>query len=298
VEKIKTFIKNKEEERKNKEGEEGEGVEVEYRLYQVKATTPLFGAAKNLGVRYTKGDVLFFAEPGAFWLPPHLWSCFSALVHPSFSRAYVRSSILKDQSYKSALDLCVWKNVHNFVEGFPESLIYYTDVNSVYIQNLEDLKVETTTVEETTLVQTHDLKLSLELTTDLPCSDWDLFCNQTSWTYQHDLVLESLSPTLTAFHTQHLTQKMERLHNKERLGLFDVDWKIYHSLNPDETGFSFSLQTHPFRYQQLLGVTGRVTSEVEAGKAATEDLKGLLYLIPMFLYDKTLQPPTFFHQYP
>ncbi len=113
------------------------------------------GAARNTGVKYSQGEILFFCDGDDLFLPPHIYICFLVLqgkiqdfTNFQISNSSQRLSIqLSDNppdvirtgvtiqekihpSWKAAienslpLNLCVKRKCHDFVEGFPEDEVF------------------------------------------------------------------------------------------------------------------------------------------------------------------------------
>lgn len=118
------------------------------------------GPARNTGARISKGDILFFVDGDDLLFPEHIYICFAVLNHqpavtqpgtiatlhlttdrgsielplPTQPMGFVRTGVhMKDElhpHWKVAIEntiiqnLCIRRDCHEFVEGFPESPIY------------------------------------------------------------------------------------------------------------------------------------------------------------------------------
>lgn len=116
------------------------------------------GAARNTAVKLAKGDILFFCDGDDLFFPAHIYLCFYILnagINPTADNTSI-SLTVADQSYvitipqspiaivktgvfledqvhphwkaaienSSPLNLCVRRECHEFVEGYPEATVY------------------------------------------------------------------------------------------------------------------------------------------------------------------------------
>src|SRR5262249_33328813 len=90
------------------------------------------GPARNTGVKLSRGAALFFCDGDDFFYPEHVAVCWRVLsqqavglgrtgmhfndpLHPYWKAAVENTS---------ALNLCIRRECHEFVEGFPEASLY------------------------------------------------------------------------------------------------------------------------------------------------------------------------------
>ncbi|MBD2020676.1 glycosyltransferase [Leptolyngbya sp. FACHB-36] len=115
------------------------------------------GTARNTGVKVSKGDVLFFCDDDDLFYKEHIFLCFKILTHQSskftgnsftlttergsFTIEFPNSTVgivrtgmyIEDTVHPywkgaiencSPLNLCIRRECHEFVEGFPEAQVY------------------------------------------------------------------------------------------------------------------------------------------------------------------------------
>jgi len=112
------------------------------------------GATRNTGVKNSRGEILFFCDGDDLYLPEHIYVCFTVLNHdPNLSNANdslkigdlkikmqedrldgIRTGVkIKDRidpNWKLGIEnsltinLCLRRECHEFIEGYPEDLVY------------------------------------------------------------------------------------------------------------------------------------------------------------------------------
>jgi glycosyltransferase involved in cell wall biosynthesis len=113
------------------------------------------GPARNTGAKISQGDILFFCDGDDLFRPEHLYLCFSMLNHapkasvssptltlagyppialPAQPVGIVRTGVYMQDTLHPhwkgaientiALNLCIRRDCHEFVEGFPEAPVY------------------------------------------------------------------------------------------------------------------------------------------------------------------------------
>lgn len=119
------------------------------------------GAARNTGAKVSKGDILFFCDADDLYFKDHIYLCFQVLNHdplanpnaafsleteqgtktiqlPNQSVGVVRTGVhMKDSLHpywKAAIEntlpqnLCIRRDCHEFIEGYPEARIPYNQI--------------------------------------------------------------------------------------------------------------------------------------------------------------------------
>lgn len=89
-------------------------------------TSPSF--ARNLGVRSSHGELLFFLDGDDLFLPPHLATCRRALENPAvdFVKTKIRVTDPVHPDWRQRMEnslvinLCVRRRCHEFCGGFPD----------------------------------------------------------------------------------------------------------------------------------------------------------------------------------
>ena len=115
------------------------------------------GPARNTGVKISKGDIIFFCDGDDLYFKEHIYICFQVLNHqpqpgitstfqlptdsgtqtftlPPFPTGVVRTGVYMqdalDPYWKGAIEntiaqnLCIRRDCHEFMEGFPEAPLY------------------------------------------------------------------------------------------------------------------------------------------------------------------------------
>ncbi|MBD1997799.1 class I SAM-dependent methyltransferase [Leptolyngbya sp. FACHB-541] len=114
-------------------------------IYKVTRHSKSLGAgpARNTGVRISTGEILFFCDGDDLFLKEHIYVCYKALsqeipiqpeVMPTNQVAVVKTKAkIQEQlhpHWRAAIDnsllinLCLRRDCHEFVEGFPEAAVY------------------------------------------------------------------------------------------------------------------------------------------------------------------------------
>ncbi|MHB1423447.1 MAG: glycosyltransferase family 2 protein [Gemmataceae bacterium] len=98
-----------------------------------RASSP--SCARNTGVSHSRGQLLFFLDGDDLFLPEHLYACYQTLADRSFS--YVKTGVrLADPvhadwrpriEFSVTINLCVRREVHDFVGGFPDLHLFRRD---------------------------------------------------------------------------------------------------------------------------------------------------------------------------
>lgn len=112
------------------------------------------GASRNTGVKNALGEILFFCDGDDLYLPEHIYVCFMSLNHDPDSSNSDESFTLGDRTIKLqerrldgirtavkikdkidpnwklaventlTINLCLRRECHEFIEGYPEDLVY------------------------------------------------------------------------------------------------------------------------------------------------------------------------------
>ncbi len=138
------------------------GVDAKYLVVELHTASKLGpGTAKNIGVEYSLGEMLFFLDARAFFLGDHISKCYYSLVKST--DAYAKTGVLSSSSIQSTrgahsiiegsssphgrstgpsqqrqlhggveqeekqmlpANICIWRKVHSFIEGFPEAGVF------------------------------------------------------------------------------------------------------------------------------------------------------------------------------
>lgn len=119
------------------------------------------GAARNTGAKIAKGDILFFCDGDDLYFKPHIYLCFQVLNHDPLQHPNASFMLTTDQGaktihlpnqfvgvvrtgvymkdpihpyWKGAIEntlpqnLCIRRDCHEFVEGYPEARIPYNQI--------------------------------------------------------------------------------------------------------------------------------------------------------------------------
>lgn len=111
----------------------------DYRLVRhPKATSP--SCARNVGVRASSGKLLFFLDGDDLFYPDHLAVCLRAMESPG--AAFVKTNVhIADPIHADwiapinesvVINLCVRRECHDLVGGFPDLLLCYRDKESPF----------------------------------------------------------------------------------------------------------------------------------------------------------------------
>ncbi|KAL6054074.1 N-acetylgalactosaminyl-diphosphoundecaprenol glucuronosyltransferase [Balamuthia mandrillaris] len=111
------------------------------------------GAARNLGALHSEGEVLFFLDADDLFHREHVLACFPALaakreelvmaetgvnvelanIHPDWKER-IRATIPQNK--------CLYRNFHDFVEGFPEQEVYRRYDDYGYVRTMALFRTE------------------------------------------------------------------------------------------------------------------------------------------------------------
>ncbi|KAL6059788.1 N-acetylgalactosaminyl-diphosphoundecaprenol glucuronosyltransferase [Balamuthia mandrillaris] len=107
----------------------------------------LAGAARNFGVLHSQGEVIFFLDSDDMYHPEHVWLCFTSLARNWRTHSMVSTGVHieldgipaeRHQQITECLpqNKCLFRNYHDFVEGFPEQMVFYKYNDIGYLKAL------------------------------------------------------------------------------------------------------------------------------------------------------------------
>ncbi|KAL6068153.1 Tetratricopeptide repeat protein [Balamuthia mandrillaris] len=107
----------------------------------------LAGAARNLGVLHSQGEVLLFLDSDDLYHPEHIGLCFTSLAKNWRTHSMVSTGVHfelegipaeRQQQIMACLpqNKCLFRNYHDFVEGFPEQMVFYKYNDIGYVKAL------------------------------------------------------------------------------------------------------------------------------------------------------------------
>eukprot|EP01090_Pellita_catalonica_P014274 TRINITY_DN3594_c0_g1_i1.p1 TRINITY_DN3594_c0_g1~~TRINITY_DN3594_c0_g1_i1.p1 ORF type:complete len:467 (-),score=52.14 TRINITY_DN3594_c0_g1_i1:104-1504(-) len=131
------------------------------------------GAARNIGVLESSGDMILFSDGDDLFLEEHIYTCFAVLLnHPNVASIVTGVKPLRyvgpeggseEVGYERSEDLfedvtlhpywrgalanthpnskCLWRSTHNFIDGWPEGLMFRFMADITYTDYLELLRL-------------------------------------------------------------------------------------------------------------------------------------------------------------
>ncbi|KAL6051578.1 Glucosyl transferase [Balamuthia mandrillaris] len=249
----------------------------------------LAGAARNLGVLHSTGDVLFFLDSDDLFHPQHISQCFVTLLRRWQTIAMVQTQAHIElpglhPEWKPRIEStlphnrCILRKLHEFVEGFPEQGVFNRHNDVGYIVGLQMLQIPLAKVDQETITYKIYPGNSLD-------KQRNVFLKHPS---EAPISEEEKTPEFAVRvsnlwnHVHHLQRKLEALVEGRELKE-DPFWAIYsytaRALNIKDWSF---LNTKLIRYQRLVQFAEH---QMNAGK--TNDAKRAFGVAPKFLFNHT-----------
>ncbi|KAL6072560.1 hypothetical protein QOT17_005383 [Balamuthia mandrillaris] len=239
-----------------------------YRFIHEQSATELgHGTSKNIGVSLSQGDMLFFADSRGFFLPDHIRVCHDLLVlnKVAYAKTGVETGELTHEDKASPINMCIWRKVHEFIEGFPEQapFVELAQVHKAYQSALSPFP----------WVGSGRQTVTIELVPDKEQK------RPPYW----DAVLSKL----TLYHMSHVREKISLYKRGEPLSA-NPYWAINHVATQKKSlplWKVFNTDNRATRYRGLMDFGDKMFK-----KGEWETTRLILQIIPTFVYNPTEIP--------